>query len=300
MRRNGLSRRSSDGATTAGARAGMSAAEVSLLFLVQMGFGSMLTFLLNDREALGPKYFKFSGWVLVALFGLALTLCGDSLLDASASTADRLTAWALVAATLGMLAFSSVAGWDRPRLETAVLVGSTLAAGLVVGAASWSRPPANASDTQRTLTLAGAYGSALTLGFSTWGMILGHWYLVSSDLSIKHLARLVTPLPWIFLGKALVSGLALWLMWSTFLGPGNHSLDDIMARQPQRIIDVVNVWARIPVGLVVPAILAFMTQQTVRMEKTQPATGILYAMCVTVYLGDLLGKMVEGATGVPL
>jgi len=50
----------------------------------------------------------------------------------------------------------------------------------------------------------------------------------------------------------------------------------------------------------VPAVLAWMTQVTVRMEKTQPATGILYAMCVLVYMGELMGKMVEGSTGVPL
>ena len=58
--------------------------------------------------------------------------------------------------------------------------------------------------------------------------------------------------------------------------------------------------ARIPVGLLVPAVLAFMARVTVRMAKTQPATGILYAMCVLVYLGELMGRMVEGGTGVPL
>ncbi len=278
----------------------MTAGEVSLLFLVQMAFGSVLTFLVNDREALGPKYFKFSGWVLVGLYGLALTLCGDALLDADAPGAERLLAWGVAASALGMLAFSSVSGWDRPALETAVLVATAVVAGIVVAAASWARLPADASDTQASLVLAGAYGSALTLGFSTWGMILGHWYLVSQDLSIRHLGRLVAPLPWIFLAKTIVSGVAIWWMWDAFLGPGNRSTDDILARQPERIIDVVNVWARIPVGLLVPAVMAFMTKVTVRMEKTQPATGILYAMCVTVYLGDLIGKMVEGGTGVPL
>ena len=67
-----------------------------------------------------------------------------------------------------------------------------------------------------------------------------------------------------------------------------------------RVIDVVNMTARIPVGLLVPVVLAFMTRVVVRMEKTQPATGILYAMCALVYLGDLMGKMIEGATGVAL
>jgi hypothetical protein len=88
-------------------------------------------------------------------------------------------------------------------------------------------------------------------------------------------------------------------MWSSVLGPGNASLSDVLERSPERVLDVVNVWARIPVGLVIPAVLALMTKVTVRMEKTQPATGILYAMCGIVYLGEIIGKMIEGGTGVP-
>jgi hypothetical protein len=131
-------------------------------------------------------------------------------------------------------------------------------------------------------------------------MILGHWYLVSQGLEVRHLARLVRPLPWILLGKAAVSGLALVLFWSHVLGPGHRGLGDLLQRSPDRALDVVNVWARIPVGLLVPAALAGMTRVTVRMERTQPATGILYAMCVLVYLGELMGRMLEGGTGVPL
>ena len=101
-----------------------------------------------------------------------------------------------------------------------------------------------------------------------------------------------------FLRRA-VSGVALWLLWPAFLGPGNASQAELMANQPERVLDIVNVWARIPVGLLIPAVLAWMTLVTVRMEKTQPATGILYAMCVLVYMGELMGKMLEGGTGVP-
>jgi hypothetical protein len=40
----------------------MSLGHVSLLFLLQAGFGSLLTFAVTDRRELGPKYDKFGGW----------------------------------------------------------------------------------------------------------------------------------------------------------------------------------------------------------------------------------------------
>ena len=237
----------------------MSFAQASLLFLVQFAFGSLITFVLADRAALGPKYFKFGGWVLVACYGLALSVA-----------------------------------WNQPGrpLVPAIACAALLAAGaaVVLGALGTDVP---------ALAIGSALGSSLVLGFTTWGMILGHWYLVSQGLSVGHLARLVRPLPWILLGKAAISALALLLLWEQVLGPGNRSLGDVMERSPDRVLDVVNVWARIPVGLLAPVVMAFMTRVTVAMERTRPATGILYAMCVLVYMGELMGKMLEGGTGVP-
>jgi len=293
----------------------MSFVQVSLLFLVQMAFGSMATFPLTDREALGPKYFKFGGWVLVALYGLALTICGDALLDDGAAPLDRLTALSVAIATVGMLAFSSLAGWDRPKLETLTLWVSLLAGGTaVVTGALAQLPPevvgegaptaaATAGLSQTTamaLTIVAALLSSLVLGFATWGMCLGHWYLVAAGLDIKHLARLVKPLPWIFGAKLILSTAVLWLMWESFLGPGNRTMVDVFERHPDRILDLVNVCSRIPVGLAIPFALACMARVTVKMERTQPATGILYAMMVLVFMGDLMGKMIEGTTGIPM
>ena len=280
----------------------MSLSQASLAFLVQMAFGSMLTFVVNDRAALGPKYFKFSGWILAGLYGLALTFVLP-LLGADDATAQQTSlAFCVIIALLGMVAFSSISGWDRPRLESALLFTSLAAGGVAVWAASihWQQAAGiDLAGGEHALVIGGAFGSALVLGFSTWGMTLGHFYLVDQGLDIAHLRKLVAPLPYMLGGKALLSGAALWLMWDRVLG-GAGSLTNLIDYHPDRMLDVVNVWARIPVGLLVPLGMALMTMVTVRMRKTQPATGILYAMCTTVYLGDLMGKMLEGATGVPL
>jgi hypothetical protein len=264
---------------------------------MQFTFGSLITFVIADRRALGPKYFKLAGWVLVACCGLAASVAW--------SGEQRTLGSAIGLAAVLVLALASLSGWDRAGLETALLWLALLAAGaaVVLGAlqparhAPSSAPPSSALLT--TLALCSALGSSLVLGFVTWGMLLGHWYLVSPGLAATHLSRLVRPLPWMLLGKAALSGLALALCWDAVLGPGNASLGDVMERSPDRVLDVVNVWARIPVGLLAPAVMAAMTRVTVAMERTRPATGILYAMCVLVYMGELMGKMLEGATGVP-
>jgi len=276
----------------------MSFGQVSLLFLLQLSFGGLATLLVGDRQALGPKYAKVSGWILVALLGLGVSLCGAALFDDSAPPERLALAWSTIAATVAILASTSLSGWDLPGFETATLVIALLASGAAVGLSA-HQGALLAGGGSPGLAIAGAYGSALVLGFVTWGMVLGHWYLVAPGLPISHLARLTSPLPWILIAKTLVSAAALALGWEVLLA-GEGSLGDLLARRPERVIDVVNMSARIPVGLLVPVVLAFMTRVVVRMEKTQPATGILYAMCALVYLGDLMGKMIEGATGVAL
>jgi hypothetical protein len=239
--------------------------------------------------------------VLLACYGLAGSLVWGG---AQETAAERGLALAVGVAAAGTLAFASVSGWERRRLESALLALTLVAGGAALVLATLgshaSLPSAPVGAAATALTLASGLGSALTLGFTTWAMILGHWYLVSHGLDTRHLARLVRPLPWLLAGKAVVSGLALLLFWGHVLGPGNRSLGELLERSPDRALDVANVWARIPVGLLVPAVLACMTRVTVRMERTQPATGILYAMCVLVYLGELMGRMLEGGTGVPL
>ena len=114
----------------------MSLAHVSLVFLLQAGFGSLLTFLVTDRAALGPKYDKFGGWVVVALLGLAGSLVWGSTFDAEAHGRDQALGLALATAASAALAFSSLSGWDRPGLERLTLGLAIAAAGVALALAS--------------------------------------------------------------------------------------------------------------------------------------------------------------------
>jgi len=65
-------------------------------------------------------------------------------------------------------------------------------------------------------------------------------------------------------------------------------------------IDGVFFWQRILFGLLGPAVLAYMTWETAKIQATQSATGILYVDFFTVMVGEVLAKYLLLATTVPV
>ena len=58
-------------------------------------------------------------------------------------------------------------------------------------------------------------------------------------------------------------------------------------------------WQRVAIGLVAPAILAVMVDQTVRIRSTQSATGLLYVAVVLVVIGEMISRFLYVAAGIP-
>jgi formate-dependent nitrite reductase membrane component NrfD len=58
-------------------------------------------------------------------------------------------------------------------------------------------------------------------------------------------------------------------------------------------------WQRVGIGLVIPAILAFLVERTVRVSATQSATGLLYVATIFVLMGELLSRYLYLSLGIP-
>jgi hypothetical protein len=139
----------------------------------------------------------------------------------------------------------------------------------------------------------GAAGSSLLLGSVVVSMVLGHWYLVDTTLSIAPLKD-----------GALLFGVAVLWRWLNVLV--------VLAREGWDVVRVTNpadvfystlglfFLFRAITGLIAPLLLAGPILQTVRMRSTQSATGLLYVAMVVVLFGELIAQFLTSATGFPL
>lgn len=163
--------------------------------------------------------------------------------------------------TLGRRRAGSVAGW--------LIFGlSTIAVLWLSGAVNGERALRIESPSAVWLA-ANAMTSAFLLGSVTAAMLLGHWYLTATGMSLAPLQRYVS-----LFGAAVVLRLAIvGALWGTG-DRGISSLD----------------WLRWG-GLIGPLILWPMTQRILRHRNTQSATGVLYAATILVFLGEMAGAL---------
>ena len=144
-----------------------------------------------------------------------------------------------------------------------------------------------------SLAVAGAVTSSLLLGAVTVTMILGHWYLVDTRLSIAPLRD-----------GALWFSIAVVLRWAaviTVLGYGGWEVLRV-SRAADFIFSTNGLFFvfRTLMGLAAPLLLSVLIWQTVKMRSTQSATGLLYVALILVLFGELVSQFLFVRTGFPL
>ncbi len=135
--------------------------------------------------------------------------------------------------------------------------------------------------------------AAVLAGAVTLSTALGHAYLTATDMTIAPLRRLST---------LFAAAVAVRAMWVVLVGGGLMTLAlrrgtlETSALHGQLLMLAV----RGVVGLLLPAVFAYMVRETVRLRATQSATGILYFTLVLVYIGELASQYLVHRLGLPL
>jgi len=185
-------------------------------------------------------------------------------------------------ALAGLLAFAGFVFWTLNRVPlggwSAVLLLLASAAALVLH----SLGSDGMNRSQQVITLANSVSSALLLGSMVGAMLLGHSYLIAPTMSIAPLQRLVLSVAGSTGIRAIVTGATM----AVGLGRAMQS-----ATQSAGQFWWTMLAARWLIGLVGPAVIAWMVWQTTRIRSTQSATGILYAGIIFVFFGELLGQL---------
>jgi hypothetical protein len=115
--------------------------------------------------------------------------------------------------------------------------------------------------------LAETLSCAWLLGATTAAMLLGHWYLTATGMSLDPLKQYTVLFAIAGVLRVLVVGTQSWMGHGA---EGNWTL--LLLR-----------WC----GLIGPLALAFLTWRILRYRNTQSATGVLYAATILVFLGEM-------------
>jgi hypothetical protein len=136
--------------------------------------------------------------------------------------------------------------------------------------------------------------SSLSLGAAMSGMLLGHWYLVTPELSLVPIKRLAG----VLLGALVAQGIVLALTTTPELGIVPAVLEPrvahLLVAYPYFLL------GRVLAGLVGTFGLAALTMWLLREGSTQAATGFLYTAVMTVTVGELIARFLFLLTSVPV
>ncbi len=127
--------------------------------------------------------------------------------------------------------------------------------------------------------------SALLLGSMSAAMLLGHSYLIAPTMSIEPLKNLVLGVAASVAGRSAVAAANLAMI---NLSPTSHGAESAHSGLTGSLIA-----ARWLIGLLGPAIIAWMVWQTARIRSTQSATGILYAGVILTFFGELVSEILS-------
>ncbi|MGH8060281.1 MAG: hypothetical protein ACREOH_24095 [Candidatus Entotheonellia bacterium] len=258
-----------------------------IFFLVfsQLAVGGLTLLTLVPLREIGKGFFRTCG--VLYLLVTVIVLVGLQ--------------WARPAELVGFVLFFVllllylVSLWSERWPDSQQLLKGTLTVGtMAIIASALSDPSTTASAGETTLRTLNFLCGALSLGAAMSGMLLGHWYLVTPELSLVPIKRLTG----LLLGSLLLQGglLTLTLVPESVLLPASLApkVQHLLLAYPYFLL------GRMLVGLVGTFGLAVLTMWLLREGSTQAATGFLYTTVLTVTVGELIGRFLFHLTGVPV
>lgn len=269
---------------------------ITLQAVIEIAVGGFLAMLIADVTRLVTRGFLASTGIVLLLIG-ALGLAGEWFLpDPTHLTGHRVDpSWIqpslrLTAVFLGLFLVYLVAVYLRPPVLHLVVGVATAGAGLAALATA-----ANVFPTP----LWGAWGtgaafllSALTLGTVATAMLLGHFYLVSPNLSTRPLFILLALAGAGMLGQVALGVAGLLALAGQAGVAGRH---DVLAGDYSVVF-----WAHYGIGVLLPLAVVAMTAQSARLRSLMSATGLLYVAVVLTLVGQVTGRVIFYGGNLPL
>jgi hypothetical protein len=269
----------------------MSLASILFLFLTHLGVGLSLVLAWVDREA-GVKFFRFIAGTAALLVAIGFALRPEA--EGALSVVQIAGFASLLIAEAALVVYWATVGRMLAKIRPALL-WTVIVAGVASVTLQALEISGDAPGLMPLLTVASFLSSVAFLGGACGAMILGHWYLVVPSLDVAHLQSIVK----LHIGSMVVRAVVVLaaviiaiVTWQPGMGPNFE----------RYVLSTAGIffWQRVLFGLAGPALLAYLTWETAKIQATQSATGILYVDFFAVIVGEVLAKYLLLSTSVPV
>jgi hypothetical protein len=251
---------------------------VNWIFWTGLASGTLLVVGITERMGGTTHGYRLFMAALVVACAAVLVLSELSLVETAAVAATAVTRRALVFAfAAGSVAYliASVVRWPRSWLAIATaLIG--LAALVTLAVAGGTR--------SATLFAGQLLLAALAMGAVSAAMLLGHWYLVTPQLSPTPLRRIMLLVIGALLAQALVTVISLTIVGADPL-TGDLGWLTVL---------------RLLVGIGLPIVITVLALLASRAASLQASTGLLYIGLALIVAGSIAGSSLSYLTGVPV
>lgn len=239
-------------------------------FLLQLMAGISLTWAVMPRAQVTSGFFRIQHLLVLGLS--VLTALAANRMGATLP-AWGVTTTQICAGLAAGVAFIGSVLWTlerRPAGTVCVWLICGLMFGPLIALAAVRTQPA-------WLGILSELTSGATVGGAVTAMLLGHWYLTAPTMSI-------TPLRQLTLVLLVAVGLRL-IVSAVAFGLGSGALHGSL------------VWTwfalRWLAGIVAPLVLCGMTLRILRYRNTQAATGVLFAIVILAFIGELAALLLS-------
>jgi len=241
-------------------------------------------------------FYKSSAAVFVAS-ALVISIGDVALLTrpATGPVAGRVAeavAWTMFALTSGAYATSL---WGDPYRRRALAYLATLLTGLVALVVSAIRSSPAPAWSLETVLYPVSFGvSALLLGATATGMLLGHWYLIDVGMPLAPFVRMWRLYRASLLLQLATLALSLALLHVAGASVTSAALRDLWTEHRGLL------WTRLGLGPLPALAIAWMIRRTLQIPQTMAATGLFYVAVLTSVVGEFLGRFLLYRTSLPL
>lgn len=185
--------------------------------------------------------------------------------------------------------------WIVPRRWPALLIRVSLAVGTGGLLFPSLTPPAHLARLPEVAAqVTGTLASALLMGSTLIGMLLGHYYLRDPDLPVALIRRVAN----LFLLATVIQGLLLVAnVGGLYLFGGAEATARIGLLSTSYGLIFLG---RLVIGILGSFVLACLIWDTLRIPNVQAATGFFYIAILTAMIGEFLGRYLWRVTAIPL